>query len=236
MVKRNIKIVAALALAISLSAGTANVHAAVQAGNPAASSSTKVEHKMKGNRKCGTRPIYTVLENKLGYTEAQIEDAAKSGKTAFELAKQKGISEDQLRSMIVDAQSQKIDQMVSKGRITKDKAATMKADLKTNIQKWKGGLMQKKHGFNPAYSILEGKLGFTKEQIDDAAKSGKTAFDLAKQKGVSESQLRSMIIDGKSQKIDKKVSEGRITKDKADAMKANLKTRIQKWNGCLDCK
>lgn len=113
MVKRNIKIMAALALAITLGAGAADVHAAKQPSNPAANSSTKAEYKMKGNRKCGARFIYSVLENKLGYTEAQIDEAAKS---------------------------EKIDKKVSKGRITKDKAAVMKANLKTRIQKWDGCL------------------------------------------------------------------------------------------------
>lgn len=143
MVKRNIKIMAALALAITLTsgAGAADVHAApAQLGNPAASSSAKAEYKMKGNRKCGARFIYSVLENKLGYTKAQIDAAAKSGKTAFDLASQKGVSADKLRTMIIDAKSQKIDKKVSKGRITKDKAAVMKANLKTRIQKWNGCL------------------------------------------------------------------------------------------------
>ncbi|GIM29144.1 hypothetical protein CPJCM30710_18100 [Clostridium polyendosporum] len=149
------------------------------------------------------------------------------------MASQKGITADQLRSMIVDAQSQKIDQMVTNGKLAQDKANTMKTNLKTKIQKWNGSLKQGKHATNPIYLVLESKLGFTKTQIEDAAKSGKTAFDLASQKGITADQLRSMIIDAQSQKIDQMVTNGKLTQDKANTMKANLKAKMQKWNGSL---
>ncbi|WML32806.1 hypothetical protein [Clostridium sp. OS1-26] len=235
MVKRNLKVMAALALVVSLGSGFVTVHAAALSNNAAANNSTKIEHKVK-NKKDNANPIYSILESKLGFTKAQIQDAAKAGKTAFDLASEKGVTADQLKSMIIDAQSQNIDQMVSKGKLTQDKANTMKANLKTKMQNWNGSLKQaehKKEGSNPTYSILESKLGFTKTQIQDAAKAGKTAFDLASEKGVTADQLKSMIIDAQSQNIDQMVSKGKLTQDKANTMKANLKTKMQNWNGSL---
>ncbi len=238
MVKRNLKVMAALALVVSLGSEVVTVHAAAPSNNTTANNSTKIEHKIK-NKKEGVNPIYSILESKLGFTKAQIQDAAKSGKTAFDLASEKGVTADQLKSMIVDAQSQNIDQMVSKGKLTQDKANTMKANLKTKMQNWNGSLKQEEHKegrSNPIYSVLESKLGFTKAQIQDAAKSGKTAFDLASQKGVTADQLRSMIVDAQSQNIDQMVSKGKLTQDKANTMKANLKTKMQNWNGSLEHK
>ncbi|WP_411682359.1 hypothetical protein [Clostridium thailandense] len=232
MLKRNFKIMTALAITLSLSFGFVTVHAA--ASSSAASSSTnKVE--VSVNNKVGfCNPAYPILENKLGFTKTQIEDAAKAGKTAFDLAKSKGMTEDQLRTAIIDAKSEKIDQMVTEGKITKDESTAMKTNLTNRIKNWNGNLNQHKGGHhNPAYSVLVKKLGFTKEQIDSAAKSGKTAFDLAKEKGMTADQLRAAIIDAKSQKIDQMVTENKITKEKADTIKSNLKDKIQKWDGSL---
>lgn len=232
MVKRNFKIMTALAITLSLSLGFVTAHAAT-AASTGSSTTKKVEFKL--NNKVGfCNPAYSILENKLGFTKTQIEDAAKAGKTAFDLAKEKGMTADQLRAAIIDAKSKKIDQMVTEGKITKDEATAMKTNLSTKIKNWDGNLNQHKNGhFKVVYSVLENKLGFTKPQIEDAAKAGKTAFDLAKEKGMTEDQLRSAIVDAKSKKIDQLVSEGKITKEKADTIKSNLKDKIQKWDGSL---
>lgn len=219
MKKRNLKIITTLAITLSLGLGGITIHAAT-------SNTQKVEHKCN--------PAYSVLKNKLGFTEAQIDDAAKTGKTAFDLAKEKGMTADQLRTTIIDTKSKKIDEMVAEGKITKDKADTIKAALPSKIQKWDGSLKQHKgHHFNIVYSILQSKLGFTKTQIDDAAKAGKTAFDLAKEKGMTPDQLRTAIIDVKSQRLDKMVNEGKLTKDKASTIKSDWTEKIQKWDGSL---
>lgn len=229
MVKRNFKIMAALAITLSLGSVFSTAHAAT-----ASSTTKKVDHKMSNNKSGFCHPVHSILETKLGFTQAQIDTAAKAGKTAFDLAKEKGMTADQLRAAVVDVKSKKIDQMVTEGKITKDKADTIKANLPTKIQKWDGSLRQHKEDHhNPAYSVLEKKLGFTKAQIDTAAKAGKTAFDLASEKGMTADQLKTAIIDSKLQKINEMVTKGKLTKDKADTMKANLTIKIQKWDGSL---
>ena len=141
----------------------------------------------------GSNQIYSILENKLGFTKAEIDAAAKAGKTAFDLASQKGTTADQLKAMVIDAKSQQIDKMVTSGKLTKDKADAMKAKLTAIMQNWNGSLKQQQHkegSSNQIYSILENKLGFTKSEIDTAAKAGKTAFDLASQKVLQQINLK----------------------------------------------
>jgi polyhydroxyalkanoate synthesis regulator phasin len=227
MLKRNFKIVAILAITLSLGSGFVTAHAAT-----ASSTTENVEYKINSKANF-CNPVYSILENKLEFTKTQIDDAAKAGKTAFDLAKEKGMTEDQLKNAIIDAKSQKIDQMVAEGEITKDEATAIKTNLASKIKNWNGSLKQHKGGhFNIVYSVLETK-GFTKAQIDDAAKAGKTAFDLAKEKGMTADQLRATIIDTKSKKIDQMVTEGKITKEKADTIKSNLTTKIKNWDGGL---
>jgi Protein of unknown function (DUF2680). len=108
-------------------------------------------------------------------------------------------------------------------------AATVSNNLL--VRKTEG--VEKKHK-SVLYSILEDKLGYSKEEIASAAKDGKTAFDLAKQKGVTADQLKSMLIVAKSQNIDKKVKEGKITMDKGNEIKTKIEARVQKWDGNLN--
>jgi hypothetical protein len=226
MVKRNLKIMTALAITLSLGLGFVTVHAAT-------SSSTTSNTTIKVECKVGfCNPAYSILESK-GFTKTQIDDAAKAGKTAFDLAKEKGMTADQLRSEIIAAKSKKIDQAVADGKITSEKAGTIKANLPTKIKEWDGSLKHHNGGhLKPIYSILESK-GFTKTQIDEASKAGKTAFDLAKEKGMTADQLRSEIIAAKSKKIDELVSSGKISAEKAKTIKADFTNRMQKWDGSL---
>lgn len=142
MLNKKLKLMATLVITVSLGFGTVTVHAATS-GSEVSYSTKKVECKVNSNKKCH-KPLYSVLKNKLGYTEAQISDAAKAGKTAFDLAKEKGMTDDQLRNEIIKAKSQKIDKMVAEGKIEKDKADTIKANFKAKIQKWDGSLVHKK--------------------------------------------------------------------------------------------
>ena len=231
MVKRNLKIMTALAITLSLSLGIVTAHAAASSSTTP-DATQKVESKM--NNKVGFgNPAYSILESKLGFTKAQIDEAAKAGKTAFDLAKEKGMTEDQLKKAIVDEKSKKIDQAVTDGKISKEKADTIKAKLSTRMQEWDGNLKQHKGGhLKPIYSILESK-GFTKAQIDEAAKAGKTAFDLAKEKGMTPDQFRSEIVSAKSKKVDEMVSSGKLSAEEAKTMKSDFANRLQKWDGAL---
>lgn len=138
MLRRNFGVITTLALTLSLSTGFATTHAATLS-SAKSSTSKKVEqhiHKHKNHEGY----ISSVLKAKLGLTDPQIDNAKKSGKTAFDLAKEKGVTPDQLRAMIIDAKSQKIDESVKEGKISKEKADTIKARLKEKMQKWDGCL------------------------------------------------------------------------------------------------
>jgi len=78
------------------------------------------------------------------------------------------------------------------------------------------------------------ELGLTEEEIINARNSGKTLFDLAKEKkGLTPEQVRSILIKTKTDAINKKVAEGKITKEKADMILPKMKSRIENWDGSL---
>ncbi|WP_051624229.1 hypothetical protein [Clostridium akagii] len=77
------------------------------------------------------------------------------------------------------------------------------------------------------------KLGITKEDIDNGRKTGKTLFDIAKEKGHSEEDVKKLMIEEKSKYIDDEVQRGAIPKEKAEEIKTHFKEKIEKWDGKL---
>ena len=71
-------------------------------------------------------------------------------------------------------------------------------------------------------NLLKSK-GVTKEQITTALNSGKSMYDLLKEKGVSDADIKNYMLNERIQGIDKAVSEGSITKEQGEEMKSNIK-------------
>lgn len=88
----------------------------------------------------------------------------------------------------------------------------------------------KEQGFEKLISDLD----LTKEDLDKARNSSKTIFDLAKKKNnLSADEVREMLIKIDTENINKELDEGKLTKEKADEIISNMKTRIQNWDGKL---
>jgi hypothetical protein len=87
------------------------------------------------------------------------------------------------------------------------------------------------HYGHAASRILENKYGITSADIEKAKKEGKTFFDLAKSKGVSEADFRNAIISPKLKAIDASIATGELTKEKAAEFKSKIKESIISWDG-----
>ena len=77
------------------------------------------------------------------------------------------------------------------------------------------------------------KLGITKEDIENGKKSGKSIFEIAKEKGHSEEDVKKLMIEEKGKYIDAEVQRGAITKEKGEEIKVHFKEKIEKWDGKL---
>lgn len=141
MVKGKGRIAAAIIIGLSLSTG-AVVHASTGSITDIPNASVQVEQnslKRRGN----TGAVYRVLKDKFGFSDTDIQNAVQGGKTAFDLAKTKGYTPDELRAAIVEEKSNKIDEKVKEGKITKETADKIKADFKVKMQNWDGSLKHK---------------------------------------------------------------------------------------------
>ena len=66
-------------------------------------------------------------------------------------------------------------------------------------------------------------LGMTQDQIYAERAEGKTLFDIAKEKGVTDQQLIDAMLASRQEAIDQAVKDGQITQEQADWMIAKMK-------------
>lgn len=126
------KIAIALTLTLILAA-TGTVFATETATNIAPT--TAVHQALGMARITGIRGydyVTSVLKNKLGLTDKQITDGLNSGKTVYDLSKEKGMTEEQFQAALLQEKSKAIDASVTKGTITKEQGNTLKETLKAN--------------------------------------------------------------------------------------------------------
>ena len=78
------------------------------------------------------------------------------------------------------------------------------------------------------------ELGLEKEDIKALRESGASIFDVAKErKGLSPEEVKKIIIKDKTNRLNKKVEEGKMSKEKADSIITKMKSHIENWNGVL---
>lgn len=86
-------------------------------------------------------------------------------------------------------------------------------------------------GYDYVEAVLKDKLGITDAEITAGLNSGKTMYDLAKEKGMSEDEFKAALLEERNQAIDKAVTDGTITKEDRDSMKETLKNNMDTCTG-----
>lgn len=202
----------------------------------------EVSQPVKQTEECKPKGAYgnrtfAKLAKQLGLTEQEFIEAKKSGKSLFDLAKTKGYTPEQVRNMLIQNETEFINKAVTNGELTRDEGNKLINDTKEKAAKWDGTIKPhnikfKDRKFRDLSSIKELKL--TKEDIESAKKSGKTLFDLEKEKNnMTPDQVRSIIIKAKTDDINKRVTEGKLTREKADVIIPKMKLKIERWDGNL---
>lgn len=92
------------------------------------------------------------------------------------------------------------------------------------------GWINGQRGYESVESVLKNKLGMTDNEITEAINSGKTMYEIAKEKGMSEKDFKAALLEEKYKAIDDAVSKGTITKDQGDEYKTQIKNNIDNCN------
>jgi hypothetical protein len=86
-------------------------------------------------------------------------------------------------------------------------------------------------GYDYVETILKDKLGITDAEITAAFDAGKTMYDLAKEKGMTEDEFKTALLEERNKAIDKAVAAGTITIAEGDSIKETLKINMDTCTG-----
>lgn len=80
-----------------------------------------------------------------------------------------------------------------------------------------------KRGYDFITSVIKDKLKVSDEEINKALAEGKTLVGFAKEKGLSEEDLKKTLVDSKSKAIDESVAKGDLSKEEGENIKNKIK-------------
>ncbi|TWH48704.1 LysM peptidoglycan-binding domain-containing protein [Sporomusa sp. KB1] len=190
----------------------------------------------KGNfpKRCGMKGFHEDKQALLEFlkVDAQTFEAnIKDGKTLATIAKEQGISEQELTDFMVKQLSVHIDKGVKEGRLSDAKATQMRADIAQRAADMIHGKAPM-HGFGPmGHSPFHNEkllslLNIDKETLKTERASGKSLLTIAKEHDVSEQELTAFMTQQMTERIDEDVKAGRIQENQAVQMKANMEKHI----------
>jgi ribosomal protein L7/L12 len=194
---------------------------------------------MKGSR--GMDGGHSVLSNLLkekGTTNDEIKSALDSGKSLYDLAIEKGITDDQMKEYMITQGTKHIDEAVTSGKMTADQAEEAKTKLKEasancNFKNPGNGIMKGFMVMGGGHNILSNLLketGATDEEIKAALNSGKSLYDFAIEKGITDDQIKEYMITQGTKRIDEAITSRKMTAAQAEEAKTKLKEASANWN------
>jgi hypothetical protein len=153
---------------------------------------------------------------------------AESQAIVNDAAKQLGIEPAKLTAALKQAFANRIDEAVAAGRLTKEQGELLKQRIQSSEFPLFGLKFGLHHGggFRVQLDVAATYLGMTAEELRTALSSDKTLADVAKEKGKSVDGLIDTMVAAATKELDAAVADGRLTKERRDAIVATLKDRI----------
>ena len=175
----------------------------------------------------------TAAAGALGMTEADLTTALQSGKSAADVAKDKGVDVQKVIDAIVASDKAEIAAAVAAGTMTQAQADERLANLTAHVTDEVNGVAggPGAHG-GPGgldaddLTAAAGALGMTEADLTTALQSGKSAADVAKDKGVDVQKVIDAIVASDKAEIAAAVAAGTMTQAQADERLANLTAHV----------
>lgn len=169
------------------------------------------------------------------------------------LAERLGITLDKFTEAYTGAYGDTVDQAVEDGKITADQAAQMKTDAaeraaQGDLPGFSGpfgrsggrhggghdGFRSGRGGFD--LSVIAAELNMTEDDLHTALEGGQTLADIAAEKVVDLTQIKTAVLDSLKLKLDQAVTDGKLTQEQADQMLSEAGTNFdtmatQAWQG-----
>lgn len=221
-------------LAITLSAGVAY---AVPNNNPTSSSTVNAvtenvgaKDKVEKHREYGAE-----FAGILGMDANTLGQELKSGKTLAQIAAAKGMDAKTLTEKLQTAFNDRIDKAVANGKLTADKAVTMKAKTAAKAasainKSWTGHKGEAGEGrvFKNVRQQIPALLGMDATQLKEQLEKGKTLAQIAQDKGIAKDKLVSNVKSIMKANLDQAVKDKKVTAEKATQIESKLPQMIER--------
>lgn len=149
------------------------------------------------------------------------------------LAQKLGLTVDKLQQTVTDARKDAITQGVKQGLLTQAQADRQLQQLQNSGPGTVFDNFGRGRGANSLASVYASlrsagddaaakALGMSSSDLTTALRGGKTLLDLAGEKNVDVSKLRTAIADAEKAALDQAVKDGKIAQAQADSLKTNL--------------
>ncbi len=167
-------------------------------------------------------------------TAAQGEDGNPIDTFLGKVADKLGVSEDDLRTAIKDAQLEMIDEAVADDRLTEEQAEK----LRERVDEYgfalplrpdrhlRQGVCQRAGSF-----IVEAAaqaLDMEKGQLQQELKDGKSLVELAQEQGMSEDEFKDALLGEIQSQLDEQVDQEKLTQEQADRLSQKAEENIDR--------
>lgn len=194
-------------------------------------------------------PQMAEVAKALGMTEAELKTELQTGKSVAEIATAKNVSLDTIVSVVITAQTDRLKQAVTDGKLTQAQTDTMLANLKLTLpsrlqtkfvagmergrgsrddQGGPGSRGDKRAQRGAQIAIVVKALGITAEELRTELQAGKSVADVAAAKNVSISNIVDAVVAEQTTALKQAVTDGKLTQEQADQRLAMLKANLPK--------
>jgi hypothetical protein len=151
-------------------------------------------------------------------------------------ARQLGVQPNELSAALRKALSNRVDEAVADGRVTKAEGDALKARINSGEAPLFGGPRRGfgRLGHGPHFHVhgLEAAasyLGLTEAQLRTQLNGGKTLGQVARDRDKAVDGLVDALVASANEKLDQAVEDGRLTKAQADEIKQGQRARITEF-------
>jgi AraC-like DNA-binding protein len=170
-----------------------------------------------------------VLAQALGMSADELQKALTAGQTPHQLAEAKGMTVEAFQAALQTAAEAHLQQAVKDGRITQAQADALRQRV-TEIDPFLGGRNGRGPASIPMLGALRGEmptimaetLGMTVDELTTARQQGKTIGELAEEKGLDATELRTAFLKVLDTHLKEAVSAGKLTQAQADAIRQQM--------------
>ena len=175
-------------------------------------------------------PGPAVIASYLGLTPAQLREQLRAGKTLAQIAVAQGKSVSGLEDAIYADVQAHLDQAVANGRLTSAREQAILARLKARLDDLVNRSLPAigRPAVRRFGAAVATYLGVTPAELRAELQSGKSLAQIATEHGKTVAGLKTAILDAVKARLDKAVANGKLTRDRADAILARLTDGVEK--------